>query len=359
MAEEASNEQIVNLGGSGRRLRLLYRIDPGFDRPSECFSIRFSPDDKYIAGCFSNGSIHVWHARTGQEKFVLAGERGKDSMNPLAAPLPTLQLRWKPKGEDYTQSGLVTTVNAEGQIRHWDANHTGECVSVVTETENPLYCIDYTFDGTDFATAGKDRIIRIYDEKTRKLKGQCSGGDGRESLGCGLGHTNRIFCLKYHPEETNILLTGGWDKTVQVWDTRVGHAVRSIRECDINGDALDFSQDGGTLLAGSWRTANALQIIDFGTGEVIENVNWGAPTVDENCMVLAANFSRDPTSTMIVAGGSLVNEAKFFVRGGETAAAFGALTDLPKPVFTTDFSNNTRFAAVGGGDGSIRVLEVN
>jgi len=34
------------------------------------------------------------------------------------------------------------------------------------------------------------------------------------------GHSNRIFCVKFHPNDPNVLLSGGWDTTIQIWDTR-------------------------------------------------------------------------------------------------------------------------------------------
>ena len=30
------------------------------------------------------------------------------------------------------------------------------------------------------------------------------------------GHSNRVFSLKYDPAHENIIVTGGWDNTVQV-----------------------------------------------------------------------------------------------------------------------------------------------
>ena len=70
------------------------------------------------------------------------------------------------------------------------------------------------------------------------------------------GHSNRVFSLKYHPEDPNIILSGGWDNTapgiqvkdsslkittqVQVWDTRKGISVKSLWNCYICGS--DVSQ---------------------------------------------------------------------------------------------------------------------
>ena len=41
------------------------------------------------------------------------------------------------------------------------------------------------------------------------------------------GHRARVFSVVYHPRQEHILLTGGWDDTVQYWDDRQRHSFRS------------------------------------------------------------------------------------------------------------------------------------
>ena len=57
-----------------------------------------------------------------------------------------------------------------------------------------------------------------------------------------------------------MLLSGGWDNTVQVWDTRIGASVRSLFGAHLCGDALQVSPDGRLALTGSWRPDDALQV---------------------------------------------------------------------------------------------------
>lgn len=47
-----------------------------------------------------------------------------------------------------------------------------------------------------------------------------------------------------------VLLTGGWDNTIQFWDMRVGHSVKSIFGPHLSGDSLDIC--GDEILTGSW-----------------------------------------------------------------------------------------------------------
>jgi WD40 repeat protein len=31
------------------------------------------------------------------------------------------------------------------------------------------------------------------------------------------GHNNRVICVKFVPEDPQLLLSGGWDQTVNIW----------------------------------------------------------------------------------------------------------------------------------------------
>jgi len=272
--------------------------------------------------------------------------------------MPTTQLRWRPHSAQSKTKSVLISVNAEmdGQILHWHIK-SGKCLHTITERGNQLLCLDYFQDGSQFATAGRDRLIRLYDEATKRLVQTLQGGDLKNTA----GHSNRIFSLKYHPEQPHIVLSGGWDNTVQIWDTRKGHSVRSLWNCYICCDAVDFSTDGSQVLTGSWRIDDALQLWDFGSGEPIETVKWNSESsqTPSTSMLFAAQFSKDPASSMILAGGSQENEAKFFYRkpSGQMQP-FGGLVNLPAPVFTADFTPSAHRAAIGAADGTIRVLDI-
>lgn len=69
------------------------------------------------------------------------------------------------------------------------------------------------------------------------------GGKGRN-----LGHNNRIFALKFIPEDENVLMTSGWDKNCNIWDLREKKTVNSFICGKIAGDSLDYKN--GTILTG-------------------------------------------------------------------------------------------------------------
>ena len=96
--------------------------------------------------------------------------------------------------------------------------------------------------------------VRIYDEATKTLQSTLSGGYGRSKA----GHSNRVFSLKYSSTDENIILSGGWDNTIQIWDVRQDVPVRSVFGPHITGDAVDLH--GNEILSGSWRPDKQLQV---------------------------------------------------------------------------------------------------
>lgn len=315
------------------------------DGDNEIFCVRFSPDDLYLAAACGDGSIMVYNSVTGKLAFVLNSEENR---------LPTTQVRWRPLQCFSKTKNVLVSVGADGRVVHWHAS-SGKVLHEIVEPDNQLFCLDYLMDGSQFATAGKRREIRIYDEYTKKLAQVLKGGDSIHTP----GHSNRVFSLKYHPTMRHVLVTGGWDNTVQIWDIREGHAVRAIFGPHICGDAVDVSQDGETILTGSWRVEKQLQLWDFRSEKLLDTVPWrtGASIV-QPCMVYAAQFSKDEASSMIAAGGSGANEAQVFQRSPTGSNVFGKSSGLSRACYSVDFSNASDTLAFAGGDGLIHVMSI-
>ena len=95
--------------------------------------------------------------------------------------------------------------------------------------------------------------------KTRQLERAFADG-GLPSVG--------DVALGVYEEGPDVLFSGGWDNTVQIWDLRVGQPTGSMYGPHLCGDALDIK--GHECLTGSWRPTTALQLWDVRTraGEI-------------------------------------------------------------------------------------------
>lgn len=70
-----------------------------------------------------------------------------------------------------------------------------------------------------------------------------------ESLEVMDGHKSRVFCACFNPRSAHELISGGWDDTIQFWDTRQPYALRRISGVHMCGDGLDITKNGKEVFA--------------------------------------------------------------------------------------------------------------
>ncbi len=67
-----------------------------------------------------------------------------------------------------------------------------------------------------------------------------------------MGHTNKIYCVKFDHRHPSILYSGGWDRNVVIWDIRQG-----VKRCGviygplISGEGLDIDSKHHLIVTGS------------------------------------------------------------------------------------------------------------
>jgi WD40 repeat protein len=160
-----------------------------------------------------------------------------------------------------------------------------------------------------------------------------TGGMGY-SVQTSPGHSNRFVSAKFIPGDENIIISGGWDNTVQIWEV-VNNKFLCPHICD---DSLDVF--GNEVVTGAWRSDNQLELWNFGSGQRIAGVPWSNhPSVFNSsaCMLYAAQFSKEGQGRYIDAGGSGANEAKIFDHHKDNEVV-GTITGLSRGIFAIDFS---------------------
>mmetsp|Transcript_66048 Transcript_66048/g.130971 ORF Transcript_66048/g.130971 Transcript_66048/m.130971 type:complete len:488 (-) Transcript_66048:197-1660(-) len=318
------------------------------DDDAEAFCVRWSPDDSLLACGCGDGIVRIYHGEDGRLAYNL--EREGEVMR-----MPITCLRWRPATDGAKTKNVLLAANADGTVCHWHVT-SRKCLHTISEEKNQVYALDFRADGSFFASAGKDYSVRVYDEATKSVVHTlCTGWIGAPSG----GHSNRIFSVKFDPEDPQVLYSGGWDNTVQIWDLRTSTPQASFYGPHMCGDGLDAH--GHEILTGSWRPTKQLQIWDSRTRELLSDVPFRHAALDgggrDACHLYAAQFSK-PNAVgprTIVAGGSGSNELRLFAREG-----FGVLgtVKLPRGVYGLDMSHDGSRIAVAGGDCKVRVLGV-
>eukprot|EP00435_Cladocopium_sp_Y103_P040450 s313_g11.t1 len=323
---------------------------------SEAFSVRFNPDNHFLAAAGGHGTVSVFNVSTGKEAYRL-NRPGSHTVK---------QVCWRP--ETVTSSlrtrGVLVGVSTDGKVRQWHVT-SGKCLEEfgAGSEHEQLFCVDYNHDGGLLATGGLKAIF-VIDEETKKQTVRLEGGNYETTA----GHSNRVQAVRFLPADAPwALISGGWDNSVQYWDLRAGHAVKAILGPHICGDSLDVSADGRHLLTGSYRDQNPLELWDLAQEQRIKVIPWRSSGPQEPaCFLYTARFSKDPHNSLIAAGGSFASkedggEAKILQYGGPAATApskcLGTVVDYT--CLSADFaSTQTGLLALGGTDGRVRIMSL-
>lgn len=191
-------------------------------------------------------------------------------------------------------------------------------------------------------------MVRVFDETTRQLITTLGGGE--------TGHSNRVQCVKFDPNDPNFVISGGWDRTVIVWDLRLKTAVRHFYGPSVGGDSIDLSNE--VIMTGSKNTEEpTMQMWEYTTCEHFTDINWdeGLPS-EKKCAIYCLQFEKN-NGDIVIAGGGGSNEVKVF-DGDMEFKPCAQIKDLSRGVYTLDWSNSGDCFAFGGKDGVIRVFNV-
>jgi WD40 repeat protein len=105
-----------------------------------------------------------------------------------------------------------------------------------------VYCVAFSPDGSKIISGSWDKTIQVWDART-----------GVKMLSPLKVHDDVVYSIAFSLDGSNIM--GFWDKTIQVWDASTGHndAIYSIA----------FSPDGSKIISGSWD--KTIQVWDMST----------------------------------------------------------------------------------------------
>jgi WD40 repeat protein len=141
-------------------------------------------------------------------------------------------------------SGLKIAVGGcpEGTVKIWDLV-TGRLLRILNGHTKDLWSVEYSPDGTHFASGGMDNTVRLWDGAT---------GEPRHTL----THSGGVTCLAFSPD-SRLVVSGSGDQTVKIWDAESGalfrelhgHVGRSVETSGVVG--VSFSPDGKFLAAAS------------------------------------------------------------------------------------------------------------
>jgi WD40 repeat protein len=243
---------------------------------------------------------------------------------------------------------LATTTEAENSL-HNTVEGTLPLLSFVLPdgdkaTKDPVRTVAYSPDGVRIATAGDDRIARIWNASSGQL------------LLTLKGHTDRIWSLAFSPDGKR-LVTGSLDSTAKVWDANNGTALRTLSGHRDMILSVAFSPNGKLVATASADHTAMLWDVDLGQRDT-GGRNVTAPLQElrgHSNFVYAVAFSPDGK---FLATGSADHTAKIWqVDSGKELGTFGGSKqdDNDIEVRSVCFSPDGQRLATAGTDGAVRI----
>lgn len=274
---------------------------------------------------------------------------------------PVTSLRWKPYMGTKAKN-ILTTVTADGKIDFWHSS-SGKILYSLQEESNPIMCLDFNSDGSLFATGGNDKVVKLYDDNMKTLISTMKSNSFSQP-----GHSNRVFSVLFNKESDNMLISGGWDNTLQIYDVRERSIVSSIYGPHICGDALDIK--GNKILTASWSSEDQIQIFDLRMlkAETICNLASVEGSDKRASFLYTCQFAKFRNEKFEFAvGGSSENllatldyektgKGKANEAGEHDVTMSMRSRNMPKSVYAIDYAYKSREFAVGGGDGLIHIV---
>ncbi len=172
----------------------------------------------------------------------------------------------KPKGEPAFE-GHTGTVNAvafssdggwaasgsnDRTIRIWEvgriSNPSYKLLACLPQPSPPggegsgnigeVYAVAFALDGKFLLSAGRDRLLRLWDLQTRK------------QVRVFQGHTASVRCVAFSPDGKRAV-SGGDDRSVRVWDVASGEENAALIGHTEAVTSIAWAQDGQRILSGS------------------------------------------------------------------------------------------------------------
>jgi eukaryotic-like serine/threonine-protein kinase len=299
-----------------------WRLLSGLARPQEhailggtnrsVWGVKFSPDNRLVAGGLLDGKVIIWNASTGEELGTLEGhhavvdtlafspdgqflasasrDRTIRLWNVASHQLlrtfsghrqQTFWVAFSPDGKTLASTAAFPYATAPGEVKLWDVATGGELCQL-RGAESWICRAAWSRDGKHLAVAAGNGSVLVWELETKQLLKRWRGHtgfavsvqfspDGKQLATCGEdgrvrlwrwdaaeplematfpGHEGTVFDLAFSPDG-KLLASGGVDHMAKLWDIKSKRLLRTYRGHSARILCLDFAGDGRTFATGS------------------------------------------------------------------------------------------------------------
>lgn len=224
---------------------------------------------------------------------------------------------------------LLLSSSADGQIRLWNLE-TWLCLVVFKAHSGPAWKVQWGPHGHYFASAGRDKVLRIWTQDQISPVREC------------VGHDDSISAITWHPNGTYVFSASDQtDKSIRMWSVVTGECVRVLTGHTDDIGALECAPNGKILASADW--SGNIFFWDIEKGTLIKKSRGHAKTG-----ILSLSFS---VESNVLVSGSLDGTVRVWdveLPADGTKATTTTATGPTGPVLQSnvDISNDT--IMVGG-----------
>jgi WD40 repeat protein/serine/threonine protein kinase len=228
--------------------KMIRKFNEGAKRT---YSVAFSPDGGQALSGGDDGDVSLWDLGTGQRR-----ELRDHTESVLRVAFSPDGKRAYSAGGGYERDGWHD--GKDYAIRMWDLE-TGRHRAL--EGHKGIgFSLAVSADGRYLLSGGGDAVAILWDART-----------GRE-VRRFRGHTARLSCVAFLPDNRRALSCSGDDGTIRLWDVETGEEIRShFKEPTSGAWHLAVSPDGRRLFSNDGKT---LKYWNLDTGKVIQKLEW-------------------------------------------------------------------------------------
>lgn len=244
------------------------------------YAVAYSPDGKFLATGSSdhNGFLRIWNAETGELVSTLSGHQdgvvsvvySHDGKRLLSTSFDNTARLWDVSTGRTIQKFVghswwvwdadfspdeqqIVTASQDGTAMVW-STATGQHGPPFMGHQGPVYAVAFSSDGQKIATGGADRRVLIWRPSNvtafdyrALVAGETPPPPTFQELA---GHQAAVRSVAF-TKDGKLLVSGGHDNTVRIWNPETGESVKTLRGHDSEVRATAFSPDGLWVVSAS------------------------------------------------------------------------------------------------------------
>ncbi len=244
-SEDDYNIYVWNVQQSSLSLRLK-------GHTSYISSLSYSPDGSQLASGSGDKTIRIWDSQQGKLILVIEGfsnnmcfahngkylavanSEGRIQLWDIAKNqiIQELQNQYKLEVEFliFSPDSSQIAYFCYSRLWLWDIGHSKLNHDLGDHDEQNITCLRYSPDGLQLASGGRDKMIRLWDVKQKKLLYE-------------LPEPEVINCLCYSPDGSQ-LASGNLDKGVRLWEVGKGQLSQTLTGCSGSINQVIYTPNG-------------------------------------------------------------------------------------------------------------------